>query len=163
MAPVRKVSDFVVALGEGHPKQGEKNALSPVYRRVHRWTAHTSCCPVTHRVLRQPYLPLADASAPPGSSALQLSRLPLGNTLHLSKSAQDTRCSPGLCITYLRQLHCLRAGHDTGRRSVACASRKCTCATPPAVVVPAAPRLALSHYVTAVAAEVAPCLFRTLA
>ena len=35
MAPLKKVGEFVVALGEGTPKQGEKNALSPVYRCVH--------------------------------------------------------------------------------------------------------------------------------
>ncbi len=31
---VRKVGEYTIAIGEGKPKQGEKNALSPIYRSV---------------------------------------------------------------------------------------------------------------------------------
>lgn len=31
---VRKVGEYTVAIGEGTPKQGDKNALSPIYRSV---------------------------------------------------------------------------------------------------------------------------------
>ena len=31
---VRKVGEYTVAIGEGKPKEGNKNALSPIYRYV---------------------------------------------------------------------------------------------------------------------------------
>lgn len=29
---VKKIGEYTIAIGEGKPKQGEKNALSPIYR-----------------------------------------------------------------------------------------------------------------------------------
>ncbi len=31
---VRKVGEYTVAIGEGKPKHGDQNALSPIYRSV---------------------------------------------------------------------------------------------------------------------------------